>query len=353
MGARLGAAWQRHPVHALFAHRRRLALLEQLSGYLRSGTGLPVALGEMARFAGGARARRKVSEAKSKLDAGAGLIDALRGVGLDEPTVELLAAAEETGTLGRALPDAITRMRDEQGARRRFLVALVHPAYLTVLYVLLGPLLTLGAALRGGATIERLPALWARGAAGNLLQVAGLAAIVVALPLVPALLDVEAAWDRLALKLPLVGALRREVYASRLLGLLGAALGAGANAVRALELAVRATGSAALQPQRLAVARLIHGGAGLAEVVQPWGLLDGPALGVLAVAERTGELDTTLVRLAGELAASAARRLRMLLAVAVGLLVIALVAQVVVSTVSSFVGTVRGLDDEVEKLMKQ
>lgn len=350
---RMEAAWQRHPLHAFLAHRRRLALLRQLAGYLRAGVGLPVAIAEMARFAEGGRARRRIDEVAREIDRGGGLERALRGAGLDELSVEILATAEETGSFDRMLPDEVARLEAAQATRWRFVVGLIHPAWLAALLVFISPLFSLGEALRRGWTLGDLPRLYAVAAARNLLTAAALAIAVAALPLLPALFGLEARWDRLRMRMPLVGPLFRQLYGSRLLSVLATARAAGSNAPRAVELAVRATASPHLTPLAASFASTLHDGRSLAEALAPLGILDGTTLAALAMAERCGELDSVPARLATELAQSSARHLRMLLAIAVAVALALLVIKVVIATVASFVGTLRGFDEDMDKLMKQ
>ncbi|MSP61358.1 MAG: hypothetical protein EXR72_13635 [Myxococcales bacterium] len=352
-GARVRAAWERHPLHAFLAHRRRITLLRQLSDLLRAGQGVPIALATIARYAGSRRQRQRIEGVAARIDAGSGLVDALRLAGLDPVSIELLAAAEETGTLDRFLPGLVARLDGAQSARWRLLSILLYPCYVAALVVFLGPAMSFGEAMRRGASLDQLPRVYALGVGRNLLAACGLLLLAVALPLLPSLLGIEERWDRLRLRLPLLGALHRDLYAGRLLSVLGASLAAGTNVLRAIELAVIATGSPALARGGVAAMQQVAAGGTLSDAIEELRLLDPPTLGSLAVAERTGDLDTVPYRLGAELAVAAARRLRALMMTVIAIALVLLVLKIVGGVVASFSGTMDALDKSMDQLIQE
>ena len=324
-GDRVARAWASHPLVAFRRHRERIVFWRQLESVIRSGLPLPAALREMARLAP-PRVARSLTRVAGDIERGKGLAEALtrHPEVFDETMVALLAAGEQAGTLQSIVGRIANGLEADQKRRWRTVLASLWPAYLAGTLVFVGPLLGLAGAIRDGAHLVALPGIYLYGLFLNLAFLLGTAALFLGFPLVVAALDQEAAWERVKLRLPGFGPLARDRYAARLLLALGAAVSAGLPVARALRLAARASGSAVVGGQVEEAVRSIEAGGTLADAVAVLGVLDRGALGALTIAERTGELDATLQRLADECDESATRRARLVMIAVLVIVVVVL-----------------------------
>lgn len=104
--------------------------------------------------------------------------------------------------------------------------------------------------------------------------------------------------DRLSLGIPLVGGLLRSVGVARFCRTLGVLTGAGVPVLEGLEIARRAVGNRHLEQAIGGVRPRVESGASLAGPLQQTGLFPPMVIQMVAVGERTGELDTSLTKVA-------------------------------------------------------
>ncbi|HEX8438563.1 type II secretion system F family protein [Archangium sp.] len=319
----LARAWARHPFVAMVRYRPRLTFFQGLHGLIRAGVGLPVAFTELSRGAARDPFRRAVAQVGEAVAAGAGLAEAMRRLPgwFESQTVELLAAAEATGTLEAALARIVEQLQEAQRLRWRAVSLCLYPAYLLGVYVIGGSLLGTATGLMGsGQQPESIGGIFLSQFLQKVLWVSSLGLGVFVVPLVLALPALEPHWAGLRMHLPLLGRVHRGLHASRFSLVLGAALGAGLEAARSLQMALESTGSVLLRRRAgLAVHRL-RSGASLTDVVEWLDVLDGESLQRVSTGERTGELEPILAQLAREHAESAMRWLRTLMFVVIALL---------------------------------
>ena len=115
---------------------------------------------------------------------------------------------------------------------------------------------------------------------------------------------------------------------------------------RALHIAGAAMASPSLSPRAtVALARLAAGG-NLTDTLAETGVLDAEGLGQVAVAERTGNLEQALGRLARDLWDAVIRRARVAAFLVMGLLIAVLLAV----AVSKILGVIFGTITEVYRL---
>ena len=169
--------------------------------------------------------------------------------------------------------------------------------------------------------------------------------LVLGTPFLVAALDLEAAWDRLRRKLPLIGAPMRQLAASRLVLGLSLATASGMEAMRSLRLAVKATSSPSLIAELPAVEAKLRGGSTLTEALGVLNLFDRSSLGALSVAETTGTLDETLERMSRELQASSLRATRALILIVTVLVAGALLVKLVGGILGTLLGPVKAYYD--------
>ena len=319
--------------------RQRLVFCRSLLALVKAGVPMTTALADMARVQSGVL-RTALRRAGDRLRAGAPLAEALDQVGalVDPATRALLASGAESGRLEQTLARRVEQLEEAQRFVGRMLVYSIYPLYLLVALVLVGPLLSLPAALQGGACTGSLGTIYLR----NMLGMAGLVAAIVtallALPLLVAVLGVEADADRILLRMPVFGRLYHDVYGMRLTGGLATALAAGVEVMRALRLAGEGMSSPSLAARIGPASDRLAGGGSLTDALAEFGVLDAGALGQVVVAERTGDLDVALDRIAQELSEAVLRRARLAAFLVLGLLV----AGLLVAAVAKMLGVIFG-----------
>ncbi len=325
----LARAWARHPLVAMSRHRPRLTFFQGLHSMIRAGLALPVAFSDLSRGAAKDPFRRAVAQVGEAVAGGAGLAEAMRRlpVWFDAQTVELLGAAEATGTLEAALARICQQLEEAQRMRWRAVMLCLYPGYLLAAFLVGGTLLdTASTLMSSGAQPESIGTLILSLFLQKVLLVASLGMGAFVAPLLLAAPAIEPHWAAFRMHVPLLGRVHRQLQASRFSLVLGVGLGAGLEAGRSLQMALESTGSGVLRKRAgLAVHRL-RSGAGLTDVVEWLEVLDGESLQRVSIGERTGELEPTLAQLAQEHSEAAMRSLRALMFVVVTLLAVFLFA---------------------------
>jgi type II secretory pathway component PulF len=321
----LQRAWLDHPLLGLLRHRRQLTFFRQLHSLLKAGLGLPVAFADLRRSASSDAERQAIDRLARAIEAGSTLGDAARQDPLhfDPISVELLIAAEHSGGLVPMLERQLERMEEAQSLRWKVVAAALYPSYLLGALLFLGPALELPAAAAAAhGQLGSMGSVYLHGLIRNVI-LAGLGvSFLLCWPLAIAMLGLEPLWDRVLLAVPLVGAVKRDLQASRFCEALGAARGAGLEVDQSLTLAVRASGSRA-SLQRLDAARgAIARGGTLADAIELLGVVPGPSLGQISTAERTGNLDSVAALLSRDHAGSASRLLRVVMVLVMGAVVL-------------------------------
>lgn len=107
-----------------------------------------------------------------------------------------------------------------------------------------------------------------------------------------------AVFDRLALSLPLFGKLTLRIGVARFCRTLAALTGAGVPVLEALDIARDAVGNGHLAAAVSTVRARVEAGASLSAPLQQSGLFPSMVVQMVGVGERTGELDTSLAKVA-------------------------------------------------------
>lgn len=334
----MARAWGRHPVVAFLTHGSRLAFYRQLKSLLASGMGLPVAFGEMQRYAGSARLRNALAAVNRDVAGGDGLAESMaRHADLfDDATIELLVFAEEAGRMEEVLGRIIAHVEEVHRLRWTAIFGALWPLYLIGAFVFVGPLF--GIANAAAAGNRNWFGVYAGGLGANLVVAIVCTAGMLAAPFVIAVFDADAAWDRIKLAVPGLGAALRRFYGARMFLSLGLGLSSGLEVGRALRLAVKGSGSATLTKRVDAAEAGIREGGTLVDAVESFGVFERTTLGTIAVGERTGRLEEALAQAARDAQEAGVRAVKVLI-----LAVLAVVAAVVlVLIVRAVFGTLFG-----------
>jgi len=346
--------WESHPLVAVVRLRQRLVFCRSLLALVKAGVPVTTALADMARVRPGALGAA-LRRAGDRLQAGATLAEALDQLGalVDPASRALLAGGAESGRLEQTLGRRVEQLEEAQRFAGRILLYSIYPLYLLGALVFVGPLLSLPAAVQGGACTASLGTIYVR----NMVGMAGLVAAMVtglfALPLLVAALGAQANADRVLLRMPVFGRLYSDLYGMRLAGGLATALAAGVEVMRALRLAGEGMSSPSLAVRIGPANDRLAGGGSLTDALAEFGVLDAGALGEVVVAERTGNLDVALDRIAQELSEAVLRRARLVAFLVLGLLVAVLLAVAVVKILGVIFGSIAGayqLPDRIDRL---
>lgn len=307
---------------------------------------LPTAFVQLGRYAPDGRFEAGLKQVAREVAGGATLEAALRRAALvDEASLELIAAAEASGSLERVLAALAAHREAVRTLQWQALLSSLWPGYLVGLLVFLGPLVR--ASGSGAQTSQGLFLAWVAGVVPGVLGLALMATLLVLWPVIVSASGLEVQWDRLALRLPGVGSALRSLAASRSLMTLGLALGAGVEVAKAVRVALLASGRASLQRAAESAVQRVRSGGTLFDALTGMELFDRAVLGQLAVAEQTGTLEETLARLGPQLHESMSRSVRLLILAVTGLIAAGALLIIVRSLLGAVFGPLKAYFDAI------
>jgi len=326
----------------------------QLATLVRSGRPLAQALSAVAEQADDARAAKLFAEARTLVAAGEPLSGALSRWPrtFSDLYRGLVAVAAETG----GLPDVLTRLADyleaRQAQKQQFTLALVYPALVTLIAFAVIVVLLVYVVPQIVSVYEQsrqtLPWLtralialsgFLRGTAW--MWLAGAAAAIVALSLANRREAFRARWQRVLLRIPVLGRLVVAVDTARFASTLAILTGSGAPLLRSLDAARDVVWALPLKAAAGKAAVLVREGVSLARALKEQRVFPPVLVHLTANGEASGQLAQMLDRAAVELEREAARRinwfaalLQPALIVKMGAIVLVLVLAVMLPIVS-------------------
>ena len=223
--------------------------------------------------------------------------------------VGLIRAGEAGGMLANTLERLADLLEKQRALRSRVISALIYPAILLVagigsIIMLLTQVLPQFVPMfeQAGATLPRPTRIVI--ALGHAVSAYGLYAAVVLVILVmagrQALLrpNVRLVWDRTLLRLPVSGALARELLAARFARTLGTLLQNGVPLVGALGIVSDVIGNSAAEAAVRTATESAKSGAGLSRPLQQSGIFPVRTVYLLRLGEETAQLGTMSLRAA-------------------------------------------------------
>ena len=313
----------------------------QLSTLLAARLPLATALAATIDGSEHAAVREVLSAVRSEVVAGHRLADAFAQFPLEFPEVyrATVAAGEESGDLAQVMERLADYIEERQALRGRILAAFVYPAVVTVvaaaIVVFLMTYVVPQVVEVFKQTRQVLPwptrALLATSEilrAGGLWIALGAVAAIVALRRWLAQPGPKAAWDALALRLPVVGRMLRSINTARFAATLAILTAAGVPLLRALE-AARATLANTVLARAVSDAiTAVREGSTLARALGAAKVFPPMLVHLAASGEATGELAAMLQRAANNLAREVERRALLLTTLLDPLLILAMGALV-------------------------
>jgi type II secretory pathway component PulF len=317
----------------------------QFHSLVRAGIALPTAFVQLRSFAPDKAFAVGLSKVAKLVASGQSFGDALKS----QPTLfeadqlELLAAAESSGSLEAVLSALANHLEEIRRLRWKAFVSSIWPAYLLAMVIFLGPLVRVGGS--GVKSVSDIGAAYVKGLIPGLMTVVGVVAGIVVFPVLVAALKAETAWDGFVLRVPGIGSALRSLAASRALLTLGLSLSAGLEVALAVRVAIVSTSRPSLVSQAEKTVAVIRGGGTLFEALAGLDLFDRQTLGQLGIAEQTGTLEKTLKRLAPEVHESTIRAVRFLVMMVVGIVAAAALFVLVSTLLGALLGPIKSYYD--------
>jgi len=287
--------------------REFLFFNQEMSALIRSGLPILPSLDILLERRKNAVFRRALQDVRERVKSGEALSDAFAAQEGLFPKLYCasLASGERSGELPTVLTRYITYSRNVLAIRRKVVSAMIYPAILLTLSVLLVALMMFyiipkfntflqdfGADLPLITVILVNTALFCRNHSATIVLVAAGGFVSFA------------AWqrsgagrlalDRLKLRIPLIGTVVHDYAQNRFTRTLGTLVAGGIPLVTSLELSARAVGNAHFEAELLGVMTKVREGQPLWESLESTGLISDIAVEMIKVGESTGSLEEML-----------------------------------------------------------
>jgi general secretion pathway protein F len=283
----------------------------QLATLLKSGIPLAEALGALFEQIENVRFKVPIGEVKTAVNEGSSLADALgkHKKIFDELYVSMVRAGEVAGNLDEVLGRLADFIESSQKLKAKVQGAMVYPiimmvigvAIMTILMVAVIPELTKMFAQRG----KTLPLntrflIWSSHTVGHYFVFLILGAIALGYGFFRWSRSVSGrpVWHRFVLKIPVVGALARQVNIARFARTLATMLHAGVPMLRSLDTAKEIMGNVILRKAIEEAKQAVTEGESLAVTLRRSGHFPPTVIHMIAVGERAGQLEQMLSRVA-------------------------------------------------------
>ncbi len=330
--------WSKNLISRWTRLRKQEVFFRQFHSLIRAGMPLPTAFVQLRSFAPDEAFSTGLSRVAKLVASGQSLGDALRAQPalFEADQLELLSAAEASGSLELVLAALASHLEEVRRLRWKAFVSSLWPAYLLAIVIFLGPLVRVGSS--GVKSADDIGGVYLAGLIPGLGASLVILLGIIVFPVGVAALKAETAWDAIVLRVPGVGSALRSLAASRALLTLGLSLSAGLEVAQAVRVAIVSTSRPSLMALAEGAVSVIRRGGSLFEALNGLGLFDRQTLGQLGIAEQTGTLDEALKRLAPEVHEQTLSAVRLLVAVVVGVVA----AGALLVLVSTLLGAIFG-----------
>ncbi len=311
----------RAALFSFFAKRSKTQLIDftkQMSTLLNSGIKLTEALSVLTLQTSDVRFRNAVIDIRDRVVTGESFTDALKDYSdyFDVIYVSMVRVGEVTGSLGLSLSTIAGFMEKRQRVEAKVTTAMVYPIVLVLFCIAAVLVLTTKVIPKIGEQIERsgqeLPWITKRLMdVGYVLTSWWLVVVIAAIfgmvwGLRRFLKTDRGAYlrDRFLLALPLFGPLIRQRVVARFASTLSTLLGSGLAMAESLRVVAEVTGNTLMKKAIQQARERILAGADIATPLRDSGVIDPAIAHMVAVGEKSGELEKMLKNISDNLEAS-------------------------------------------------
>jgi general secretion pathway protein F len=287
------------------------AFTRQLSTLLKAGIPLAEALGALFDQAEKVRLKRVLGEVKSAVNEGGSLADSLgkHPRVFDSLFISMVRAGETAGNLDEVLVRLADFMESSQKLRGKVKGAMVYPiimvivavTVLSILMIAVVPQITATFATQGQALPLKTQFLvWLSHVMGAYwyMWLVAIVATIFGLRAWSRSPGGRPRWHNFVLRSPLFGPLVRQVAVARFCRTLGTMLESGVAMLRSLDVAKEVLGNAVLVKAVDAARAGVTEGESLAGMLRRSGHFPATVTHMMAVGERSGTLESMLIRVA-------------------------------------------------------
>ncbi|UCD53456.1 MAG: type II secretion system F family protein [Phycisphaerales bacterium] len=309
---------------ALLASLRRVSkaqiidFTKQLATLLSSGIKLTEALSVLTLQTSDHRFKTALTEIRDRVVTGESFTDALHEYGdyFDVIYVAMVRVGEVTGTLGGSLRTIANFMEKRQRVEAKVLTAMIYPIVLVCFCILAILILTTKVIPKIGVQIERagqeLPWITKQMMGFSylitswwlLVILAGLVGIVVLFRRIFRTERGAYLRDKFILSLPFFGPLIKQRVVARFASTLSTLIGSGLAMAESLRVVAETTGNSLMKRAIQRARERILAGADIATPLRESGVIDPAIAHMVAVGEKSGELETMLQSISENLESS-------------------------------------------------
>lgn len=287
------------------------AFTREISALLAAGIPIPQALEGLGEQEENPILRATILEISDSVRRGASLSTALDSHPklFSKLYVNMVRVGEEGGVLPKVMTDLADLLEHEDEVRGEVIAAVSYPVFVLcfglisvtiLLTVVLPRLFTM---VRQTLTIMPLPTLILLKVSDfvhhyGLWLLAGLVAAAAGLRWYVRRPEGAEAWDKVKLRLPLIGSLLRAAALGRFARTLGTLVKSGVSLLPALKIVENTIGNRVLARQIALVAEETRGGDSLAAPLRKLGIFPRSVVQMIDVGEETGKLDEMLLKVA-------------------------------------------------------
>jgi len=291
---------------------------KQLATLLNSGIKLTEALSVLTLQTSDHRFKTALTEIRDRVVTGESFTDALNEYRdyFDVIYVAMVRVGEVTGTLGGSLRTIANFMEKRQRVEAKVVTAMIYPIVLICFCILAVLILTTKVIPKIGAQIERagqeLP--WITAQLMNfshvimswwiLVILAGLAGVVLILRKIFRTERGAYLRDKFILSLPFFGPLIKQRVVARFASTLSTLIGSGLAMAESLRVVAETTGNSLMKRAIQHARERILAGADIATPLRDRGVIDPALAHLVAVGEKSGELETMLKSISENLESS-------------------------------------------------
>jgi len=311
----------RIPLSSLFIKRNKTQIIDftkQMATLLTSGIKLTEALSVMTLQTSDPRFRHALVDIRERVVTGESFTDALKDYSdyFDVIYVSMVRVGEVTGSLGESLSTISNFMEKRRRVESKVMTAMIYPIVLICFCIAAILVLTIKVIPKIGEQIERsgqeLPWITQRLMdIGYVLTSWWLLAVIAG--------GIGIVWsfkwflrthrgaylrDKLALSLPMFGPLIKQRVVARFASTLSTLLGSGLAMAESLRVVAEVTGNTLMKRAVQQSRERILAGADIATPLRDSGVIDPAIAHMVAVGEKSGELETMLKSISDNLEAS-------------------------------------------------